>query len=81
MQQGKECVVSSPHLCGLQSSGDAPDVGQAVLTVVPAAVRQVNASHERHGLVNDHNLLMVSPQVHRGGDVVWVPHHLHALTC
>lgn len=77
-RQGRLAV--SPHLCVLHSSGDTADVSQAMLAVIPAAVRQVNAPNETHGLVNDYDLLMVSPQVDRRGHMVWVPHHLHSHT-
>lgn len=55
---------------------DTPYVRQPVLPVVPATVRQVNPSDEGHRLVNDDDLLVMRPQVDRGGDVVRVTHHL-----
>lgn len=70
------CQVGCGHGLGGGGAFDAAHVGQAVLVVVPAPVGQVDATHEGHGLVHDHQLLMVGPQVHRGGHMVWVPHHL-----
>lgn len=36
-------------------------VCQSVLTVIPAAIRQVNSPNESNRLVDDYNLLMVCP--------------------
>ena len=46
-----------------------------VLFVVPAAVAKVDAAHKSNCLVDDDQLLVVSPQENAAGDVVRMPEH------
>lgn len=68
--------VGRRHWLRRRHSFHAAHVRQAMLIIVPPAIRQVNATHKRHGLVDDDKLLVVGPEVHGGGHVVWVSHHL-----
>lgn len=70
------CQVGCRHRLHCHHSFHAAHVGQAMLVIIPPAVRQVDAAHKRHRLVNNDELLVVGPEVHRGGHVVWVSHHL-----
>lgn len=53
-----------------------PNIGEPVFPVIPTSISKVNPTHKGHRLINDDDLLMMCPQVHSGGDVVWVAHHL-----
>lgn len=52
-------------------------VREFVAVVVIATECQVNPSHESQRLVDDHNLLVVSPFVHASMDVLGMTKHLH----
>lgn len=56
----------------------AANICQSVLIIVPPAISQVDSSNEGNRLVNDHQFLVVSPQINGRWHVVRVPHHLHA---
>lgn len=70
------CQVGRRHRLHCCHSFDAAHIGQAMLIVIPPAIRQVNAAHKCHGLVNNDEFLVVGPEVHGGGHVVRVSHHL-----
>lgn len=65
-----------PDLLRRHRTSHTAHVRQPVLPVIPAAVRQVDPTHEGHRLVDDDDLLVVCPQIDGGGNVVRVTHHL-----
>lgn len=70
------CQVGRWHWLHCRHSFDTAHIGQAMLIIIPPTIRQVDATHKCHGLVNDDELLVVGPEVHGGGHMVWVSHHL-----
>lgn len=68
--------VDRRHRLHRRHSFHAAHIRQAMLIIIPPAICQVNATHKRHRLVNNDKLFVVGPEVHRGGHMVWVSHHL-----
>lgn len=52
--------------------GWVPEVSQAIVQVIPAAIGEVQPPQEGHYLVHNQELLMMGPQ----GHLVWVAHDL-----
>lgn len=72
-EAGFYCV--SDLLCS-HGACDTSHIGQSMLSVIPTPIGQVNPAHKGHWLVNDNNLLMMCPQIDRGGNMIRMAHHL-----
>ena len=52
-------------------------INKSMQVVVPAAIAQVNTTHERHRLIDHYALFMMRPEEHAGNGVLRVPEHFY----